>query len=151
MGARPEDYRKVAPLNSYIHVDDFASPKELAAYLHKVSKDDQLYNKYFRWKGSGFFINTKFWCRLCALVNDDTRLGWYEDVGQWWGGPGVCIHPSADNPFTSWRLAKTQSYHNMSRNNPLLNPHYVHVADNASSSYAAAAAAALSNHNVICE
>ena len=31
MGARPEDYSKVAPFNSYIHVDDFDSPKELAS------------------------------------------------------------------------------------------------------------------------
>lgn len=30
MGARKEDYEKVAPPNSFIHVDDFESPKELA-------------------------------------------------------------------------------------------------------------------------
>ena len=48
MGARPEDYAKVAPLNSYIHVDDFDSPKDLAAYLHKLDKNDDLYNNYFQ-------------------------------------------------------------------------------------------------------
>ena len=31
MGARPEDYARLAPPHSYIHVDDFESPKELAA------------------------------------------------------------------------------------------------------------------------
>ena len=24
----------------------------------------------FQWKGTGEFINTKFWCRVCALLHD---------------------------------------------------------------------------------
>ena len=50
MGARPEDYADAAPYKSYIHVDDFDSPKELAEFLHKLDEDDQLYNEYFKWK-----------------------------------------------------------------------------------------------------
>ncbi len=50
MGARPEDYAISAPYKSYIHVDDFDSPKELADYLHKLDQDDDLYNEYFMWK-----------------------------------------------------------------------------------------------------
>ena len=50
MGARPEDYAVSAPYKSYIHVDDFDGPKELADYLHKLDQDDQLYNEYFKWK-----------------------------------------------------------------------------------------------------
>ena len=50
MGARPEDYADAAPHKSYIHVDDFDSPKELADYLHQLDQDDQLYNEYFKWK-----------------------------------------------------------------------------------------------------
>lgn len=50
MGASPEEYAKVAPPNSFIHVDDFQDPAELAAYLRKVDEDDQLYNSYFKWK-----------------------------------------------------------------------------------------------------
>ncbi len=135
MGAHPDEYRKVAPLNSYIHVDDFESPKELAAYLHKLNNDDQLYNNYFRWKGSGkFMTNTKFWCRLCALINDDSRSTWYEDVNYWWKGPGICVHPSPENPFASWTLAQKQSSHNKSHNDPLFNPSFVEHPANASSS-----------------
>ena len=51
MGAAPEDYRRAAPPHSFIHVDDFRSPKELAAYLHRLDQDDALYNQYFAWKG----------------------------------------------------------------------------------------------------
>ena len=52
MGARPEDYAISAPYKSYIHVDDFDGPKELADFLHKLYLDDQLYNDYFKWKVS---------------------------------------------------------------------------------------------------
>jgi hypothetical protein len=50
MGARPEDYARSSPYKSYIHVDDFESPKELAEYLSKLDQDDNLYNEYFKWK-----------------------------------------------------------------------------------------------------
>ncbi len=56
MGARPEDYARSAPEHSYIHVDDFEGPKELAEYLHKLDQDDRLYNEYFAWKVSIFLF-----------------------------------------------------------------------------------------------
>ena len=33
MGTKKEDYRKTLPPNSFIHIDDFQSPKSLAEYL----------------------------------------------------------------------------------------------------------------------
>ena len=48
MGARREDYLAVSPPHSHIHVEDFLGPQELAEYLLKLDKDDELYNKYFR-------------------------------------------------------------------------------------------------------
>ena len=48
MGARPEEYEKVAPYNSFIHVDKFKGPKELAEYLLELDKDDKKYNQYFQ-------------------------------------------------------------------------------------------------------
>lgn len=98
MGARPEDYEKSAPQGSYIHVDDFNSPIELAAYLHRLDKDDDLYNSYFRWKGTGEFINTYFWCRLCAMLHSPLSARHYEDINDWWRGPGVCTGSSWRNP-----------------------------------------------------
>ncbi|XP_050408377.1 glycoprotein 3-alpha-L-fucosyltransferase A [Patella vulgata] len=92
MGASPDDYKRAAPVHSYIHVDDFESPKDLAEYLHKLDKNDDLYNEYFRWKGTGSFINTFFWCRVCALLHDNQRkTSWFNDVEKWWRGPDVCI------------------------------------------------------------
>lgn len=48
MGAHPDDYARAAPYKSYIHVDDFSSPKDLADYLHLLDQNDDLYNEYFR-------------------------------------------------------------------------------------------------------
>ena len=126
MGAKPEDYAKVAPLNSYIHVDHFDSPQNLAAYLHVLDKNDELYNSYFRWKGSGHYINTKFYCRLCAMINDNSRMAWYDDVETWWKGPGICVTSSSHNKYASWR--QQSKITNMSRTKlrGKFNPHYVY-------------------------
>ena len=102
MGARPEDYAKVAPPNSYIHVDEFPSPEQLADYLQLLHQNDDLYNNFFKWKGSGRYIDTNFLCRLCAMINDKTRLTWYEDIEAWWRGAGVCVEPTETNVYASW-------------------------------------------------
>jgi hypothetical protein len=94
MGARPEDYARIAPYRSYIHVEDFESPKELAAYLHRLDTDDDLYNSYFRWKGTGEFINTYFYCRLCAMLHDDFPNKFYPDINDWWRPPAICTKGS---------------------------------------------------------
>ncbi|XP_023336037.1 glycoprotein 3-alpha-L-fucosyltransferase A [Eurytemora carolleeae] len=64
MGARYEDYLRAAPEKSFLHVDQFKDPEALAAYLHQLDKDDDKYNEYFQWKGTGEFVNTKFFCRV---------------------------------------------------------------------------------------
>ncbi|CAL4102074.1 unnamed protein product, partial [Meganyctiphanes norvegica] len=94
MGAHPDDYRRAAPEKSYIHVDDFESPKDLAAFLHMLDKNDDLYNEYFRWKGTGEFINTYFMCRLCSMLHDEGHQQHYEDINLWWRGTGTCINGS---------------------------------------------------------
>ncbi|XP_025192854.1 glycoprotein 3-alpha-L-fucosyltransferase A-like [Melanaphis sacchari] len=92
MGPSRKDYELIAPSNSFIHVDDFESPKKLADYLHLLDSNHQLYNEYFRWKGSGTLTrDTRFYCRLCAMLHDTERgPRHYEDVNKWWRGPGTC-------------------------------------------------------------
>ena len=69
MGAHPTDYKLVAPENSYIHIEDFESPKELAEYLLYLDSNDDEYNKYFEWKGTGEIISLSYLCRVCAMVH----------------------------------------------------------------------------------
>jgi len=98
MGARKEDYEKSSPFKSFIHVDDFSGPDELAEYLKKLDNDDDLYNSYFQWKGTGEMINTKFFCRMCALLHDPKERPeerqFYKDINEWWRGKGTCINGS---------------------------------------------------------
>lgn len=87
MGAPKEDYELLAPPKSFIHVEDFNSPEELAAYLRLLDQDDFLYYSYFRWKSLGRFVETKFMCRLCALLHESTRVGKVKskkDLKGWW-------------------------------------------------------------------
>lgn len=110
MGAHPDDYARLAPPKSYIHVDDFESPKALAEYLQKVDKDDDLYNSYFRWKGTGKFIDTKFWCRLCTMVHEAQRTKHhmvFDKLNDWWRGDGVCVGPQPGGSWATWRNAST--------------------------------------------
>ncbi|KAL5005309.1 hypothetical protein ScPMuIL_018765 [Solemya velum] len=100
MGAHPDDYKTSAPPNSYIHVDDFESPKELAKYLEELDRDDDKYNKYFEWKDTGDFINTKFWCRLCAMVNDAMKPTLVvNNLEQWWRGENICLPEGFDRKW----------------------------------------------------
>lgn len=95
MGARKEDYLRSAPQKSFIHVDDFDSPEDLAKYLEELDRNDDLYNEYFQWKGTGEMINTKFFCRLCSLLHDPKkRAAEYSNIRNingWWRGRGNCI------------------------------------------------------------
>ncbi|ODM88821.1 Glycoprotein 3-alpha-L-fucosyltransferase A [Orchesella cincta] len=69
LGAHPEDYKAICPENSYIHVEDFQNPEELANYMKQLADNHTAYNSYFRWKDTGQFINTNFFCRVCTMVH----------------------------------------------------------------------------------
>uniref|UniRef100_T1KST4 Fucosyltransferase n=1 Tax=Tetranychus urticae TaxID=32264 RepID=T1KST4_TETUR len=90
MGAHPEDYKRSAPANSYIHVDNFLSPRDLAQYLDQLDANDTLFNQYLNWKGSGEFINTYFWCRLCAMLHAPIKPKSYDDLANWWYASSIC-------------------------------------------------------------
>ncbi|XP_035709712.1 glycoprotein 3-alpha-L-fucosyltransferase A-like [Folsomia candida] len=94
MGAHPEDYKALAPPNSYIHIEDFATPKDLANYLTLLDTNDILYNKYFAYKQLGKVVNVweQFFCRLCSLLHYADILEppvWEEDAS--WGKVNHCL------------------------------------------------------------
>ncbi|XP_031625079.1 glycoprotein 3-alpha-L-fucosyltransferase A-like [Contarinia nasturtii] len=95
MGPPRETYEKIAPYYSFIHVDDFKSPADLAAYLHELDEKDELYNAYFQWKGTGKIVKEpiRFFCTLCERLHDAAIMDiphWYPDVNYWWRKPGTC-------------------------------------------------------------
>ena len=101
MGARKSDYAAIAPPHSYIHVEDFQSAGDLANYLLRLNASDHLYNEYLAWRdgGGSLFVDTRFWCRLCALAHDNSgHVSWYEDVDAWWRRPAACTRDRWDRP-----------------------------------------------------
>jgi len=57
-------------------------------------------------QGVGEYINTKFWCRLCALLHETHRAGHhsvYDRLDDWWRGRGACVDPAAGRPWSTWR------------------------------------------------
>lgn len=109
MGSHPDDYRKSAPHNSFIHVDDFASPKDLAHFL--LHMDDEKYQSYFEWKNNAHSINTFFWCRLCALLHSpraERESRSYADLHAWWSGQNNDVCQPA-----GWRGIKHTKHHHI--------------------------------------
>ena len=87
LGASQEDYAAAAPPGSYIHVDDFNNPQELALYLDRLDKDDTLYNQYFAWKSQYSMIDEKYWCMICMLLHlqeEDGYRHWYPNYHRFW-------------------------------------------------------------------
>ena len=66
MGARLEDYTALAPPNSFIHVDQFPGPAELAAHLHLLGRDHDSYNAHLAWVDRGNIADTKATFTLTA-------------------------------------------------------------------------------------
>ena len=106
MGAPKRDYRRKVPPNSYIHVEDFESPKHLAVYLKMLSRSERLYKQYFEWhkKYELLPIREHYYCRLCALLHAGGPPMWYKDINDWYRNPELCVKPSEENPYGFWKI-----------------------------------------------
>ncbi|CAF3607002.1 unnamed protein product [Adineta steineri] len=49
LGAKREQYQRIAVPNSYIHVDNYQTIEQLAHKLHRLNKNDSEYIKYLQW------------------------------------------------------------------------------------------------------
>ena len=72
-GLSKEDYRSIAPPHSYIHVDDYDTPKDLIEELVAIAKNDTLYQSYFWWKDHFALsqeVERESQCMLCLILNN---------------------------------------------------------------------------------
>ena len=88
------DYDSFAPSNSFIHVKNFKSPKELAKYLLKLNESDDLNERYFDWK-EDFAVDLRpldGWYDLCKMAHDPKLpVKIYNDIRKWWmEDEGIC-------------------------------------------------------------
>nr|XP_013807457.1 PREDICTED: alpha-(1,3)-fucosyltransferase 6-like [Apteryx mantelli mantelli] len=67
LGPPRENYERFLPPDAFIHIDDFASARDLARYLQELSEDAKRYERYFQWRQ---------WLKPVAASGWDTHLCW---------------------------------------------------------------------------
>ncbi|KAM9360148.1 alpha-(1,3)-fucosyltransferase 7, partial [Symphorus nematophorus] len=87
LGPSRATYEALAPPGSFIHVSDFKSTADLAAYLRQVAEDKQAYEKYFQWHRTHRIKTYTDWReRLCQICVQFPRLPThkvYQDLQSW--------------------------------------------------------------------
>lgn len=95
----PKDsYERVAPIDSYIHAQDFNyDPLKLANYLSQVSSDFNLYLKHVKWrfKYEALYklkdLEEQRLCELCTKLNvkPNENTFYYDSISNWFNSKCV--------------------------------------------------------------
>ncbi|XP_063050342.1 alpha-(1,3)-fucosyltransferase 7-like [Engraulis encrasicolus] len=88
LGPSRKNYEAMIPKDSFIHVDDFRSVKELGAFLKKLAEDRERYASYFKWKlnytvsaFSNVLVEPS--CRICTKLDTLQKPKVYWDLYGW--------------------------------------------------------------------
>ncbi|XP_037554306.2 alpha-(1,3)-fucosyltransferase C-like [Dermacentor silvarum] len=88
------NYSQVAPRNSYIDALSFKSPRHLAKYLIKLSKNYTEYAAYYTWKDHYYVPpSPEPYCELCKKLQSRAELqrtSSYGDLKSWWFDKANC-------------------------------------------------------------
>ncbi|KAL7885165.1 hypothetical protein AOLI_G00079350 [Acnodon oligacanthus] len=93
LGPPRENYENFIPSSSFIHVNDFPSAKDLAQYLLRLNKDENLYRSYFQWRK--YFVakphlilqNQEFIkpiCTACDYIGKHSEYKVKKDIYKWY-------------------------------------------------------------------
>lgn len=101
VGAPLEDYLKVAPPNSFLHIDQFNSLKEMADYMIEISQNESKLRRHLAWRTKGevhteeiqeHIINPLRNTTLCSIVKrlnanlQDDEKSLFDFFGEQWDG-----------------------------------------------------------------
>ena len=88
LGPKIGDYEQIAPPHSFIHVDNFTSPKHLSEYVKYLDKNDDAYYEYHMWRNkyriSLSEANFQNWCKLCSMLHQPIYTHENRDVEAFW-------------------------------------------------------------------
>jgi len=92
-GLSVDEYSRLTPLNSFLHVYNFTSLDTLGTYLQQLMTDEKLYNSYHKWRESYEFNFTRRYdhCELCRLANEKPFLPAIPNISAWWNDPKACV------------------------------------------------------------
>lgn len=92
LGAKMEEYTRLSPPNSFLHVRNFTTPKHLADYMHKVAGDDKLFNSYHSWREHFEMYkpaSEEFDCWLCRMAHQQPPSN-HTSYSQFWSRKKLC-------------------------------------------------------------
>ena len=92
-GGRIEDYTHLAPPNSFLHLDNFTSIRELATYMKRLDRNDDEFNRYFQWRSSysiEYTENEQFVCSVCAKLHHKPLVKRTVVMSKWWDASKDC-------------------------------------------------------------
>lgn len=72
-GLTSHDYAKIAPPKSYLHVDDYQNPEDLARKLEELAGNPAEYESYFWWRNYYELnpdVRKSAQCHLCEILNN---------------------------------------------------------------------------------
>ncbi|CAH2325306.1 galactoside 3(4)-L-fucosyltransferase-like [Pelobates cultripes] len=87
LGPPRKNYERFAPPESFIHVDDFNTTKELASYILDLDKNYQKYQQYFVWKSKyevshrGSFMLQ--YCKVCRALKEAPGYRTIPSIAEW--------------------------------------------------------------------
>ncbi|XP_069824450.1 4-galactosyl-N-acetylglucosaminide 3-alpha-L-fucosyltransferase FUT6-like [Dendropsophus ebraccatus] len=88
LGPPKENYEKFLPPNSFIHVDDFPSAKDLANYLLELDKDPIKYEQYFKWRSELKPVGQTSWetqyCKACIGLHNAPSYRTIPSLSKWY-------------------------------------------------------------------
>ncbi|XP_072528230.1 4-galactosyl-N-acetylglucosaminide 3-alpha-L-fucosyltransferase 9-like [Salminus brasiliensis] len=88
IGPPRSNYEEYLPAHSFIHINDFSTPKELADYLIHLDKNQALYEEHFHWRKyfvAKLGLAEEHACRTCEyLRSNGMNYRVFKDVNAWY-------------------------------------------------------------------
>lgn len=88
-GPKRENFERIAPPHSFIHVDDYPSIEELAKELKIIETNRKIYGKYHAWRRyydayhEAIDLDPYRFCELCYRLNTNRQRIWYDNINDW--------------------------------------------------------------------
>ncbi|KAI4886113.1 hypothetical protein NFI96_021066, partial [Prochilodus magdalenae] len=88
LGPPRENYEEYIPKDSFIHVDDFKTPQELAEHLKLLDQNQEMYERYFTWRKEYAVRQSVFGqehaCRICDHMRKFKTFRVFKNVNKWY-------------------------------------------------------------------
>ncbi|XP_017541131.1 4-galactosyl-N-acetylglucosaminide 3-alpha-L-fucosyltransferase 9-like [Pygocentrus nattereri] len=90
LGPPRANYEEFIPADSFIHVNDFKTPQELAEHLTYLDQNQEMYEQYFTWRKHFVARRSDFGvehaCRICDHIKQHKGYRVFKHLNTWYWG-----------------------------------------------------------------